>query len=316
MLPNTFIAGAQKSGTTALCHLIGRHPEVVLSNPKEPAFFSRQRNLSAVQLYEQCFETRTGVTPRAIVDGSTAYMVDPSAAARIRSVLGHDIRFIFCLRDPAERMTSAYWHQAKKGHDLRPLKDVFSFESGTLEDVVREEESRLRAAIEVGIVKTSDYADRFDDPLWNFRYLRNSLYTSDLTRFFENFGRDRVKVILFEEMIDNTVALRTSLASFLDLDPAAFPDSLGVHNPTFLARAPSLLRTLRRLPGRRILRRLPAYEAMSRILLYRRPPGIAPELEAGLRLLVAPEVARLKAMLDRESSVLWNYGVPEASRVA
>jgi hypothetical protein len=316
MLPNTFIAGAQKSGTTALCYLIARHPEVVLSNPKEPAFFSLQRNLSAMQLYERCFEPRAGVTPRAIVDGSTAYMVDPSAAARIRFVLGQDIRFIFCLRDPALRMISAYWHQAKKGHDLRPLKDVFSFESGTLEDTVKEEESRLRAAIGTGLVDTSDYDDRFDDPLWNFRYLRNSLYTSDLSRFFDTFGRDRVKVILFEELIGNEVELRGSLASFLDLDPAAFPDTLGVHNPTLLARAPSLLRTLRRLPGRRILRYLPAYEAMSRILLYRRPPGTATELESRLRLLVAPEVVRLGAMLGRDSLRLWNYGLPEASRVA
>ena len=124
MLPNAFIAGAQKSGTTTLCHLISSHPDVVLSDPKEPAFFSRESDASALRAYEQCFQSRNGVTPRTIVDGSTAYMVDPFAATRIRSVLGENVRFIFCLRDPTERMISAYWHQAKKGQDLRSLSEV------------------------------------------------------------------------------------------------------------------------------------------------------------------------------------------------
>lgn len=307
MLPNAFIAGAQKSGTTTLCYLINRHPEVVLSNPKEPAFFSRESNLSAIQTYERCFQPRNGVTPRAIVDGSTAYMVDPLAAARIRSVLGLDVRFVFCLRDPAERMISAYWHQAKKGHDLRPLGEVFSFASDSLEEAVIEEENHLRAAIGDGLVKASAYVDRFDDPLWNFRYLRNSLYASDLERFFENFGRERVKVIFFEDLISDLAAMHTSLAIFLDLDPAAFPKvNDSSRNPTLLARAPALSRALRRLPGRRIVRRLPGYEQLHRLLLYRRPPPAAPQLKDRLRLLVAPEVVRLQIMLNRGLLTLWS----------
>jgi Sulfotransferase domain len=307
MLPNAFIAGAQKSGTTTLCYLINRHPEVVLSNPKEPAFFSRESNLSAVQTYERCFQPRKDVTPRAIVDGSTAYMVDPLAATRIRSLLGVDVRFVFCLRDPVERMISAYWHQAKKGQDLRPLGEVFSFASDSLEEAVIEEENRLRAAIGDGFVTASAYVDRFDDPLLNFRYLRNSLYASDLGRFFENFGRERVKVIFFEDLISDLAAMRTSLAIFLDLDPAAFPNVRdSSRNPTLLARAPALLRALRRLPGRRIMRRLPGYGKLHRLLLYRRPPPTVPQLKERLHLLVTPEVERLQVMLNRELRTLWS----------
>lgn len=307
VLPNVFIAGAQKSGTTTLCHLINHHPEVVLSNPKEPAFFSRESNLSAIHTYERCFQPRNGVTPRAIVDGSTAYMVDPFAAPRIRSILGEDLRFIFCLRDPTERMISAYWHQAKKRQDLRSLDQVFSFTSDSLEEAVIEEENRLRTAIASGLVKASAYLGRFDDPLWNFRYLRNSLYASDLDRFFENFGRKRVKVIFFEDLISDLATMRASLANFLDLDPAAFPKVLDQRNPTLLARAPALSRALRRLPGRRIMRRLPGYQRLHRLLLYRRPPCTTPFLKDRLRLLVAPEVVRLQVMLNRGLLTLWNH---------
>jgi len=307
MLPNTFIAGAQKSGTTTLCRLMDRHPEVVLSNPKEPAFFSRESNISAIDSYERCFQPRNGVTPRVIVDGSTAYMVDPSAAPRMRSILGGDLRFIFCLRDPTERMISAYWHQAKKGQDLRSLDQVFSFRSNSLEEAMIDEENRLRSAIDSGLIKTSAYLGRFDDPLWNFRYLRNSLYASDLDRFFKNFGRKRVKVIFFEDLIGDLATMLASLAIFLDIDPAAFPNLLDQRNPTLLARAPALSLALRRLPGRRIMRRLPGYQRLHRLLLYRRPPSTTPQLKDQLRLLVAPEVVRLQDMLNRGLLTLWSY---------
>jgi hypothetical protein len=307
MLPNVFIAGAQKSGTTTLCSLMNGHPEVVLSNPKEPSFFSRESNLSAIETYAQCFQPKNGVKPRAIVDGSNAYMVDPLAAPRIRSCLGQDLHFIFCLRDPTERMISAYWHQAKKSQDLRPLDEVFSFANDSLEGSVIEEDKRLRRAIDDGLVKALAYANRFDDPLWNFRYLRNSLYATDLERFFDIFGRAQVKVILFEDLISDLVTTRASLAIFLGLDPADFPTVLDLRNPTLLARAPVLSRAMRRLPGRGVMRRLPAYERLRRILLYRRPPPTAPRLKSQLRLLVAPEIMRLQVMLDREPLTPWGY---------
>jgi len=38
-LPNFFILGPAKSGTTALYYLLKKHPQVHLSTPKEPYFF-------------------------------------------------------------------------------------------------------------------------------------------------------------------------------------------------------------------------------------------------------------------------------------
>src|SRR5262245_23768242 len=117
MLPNTFIAGAQKSGTTSLCYALGEHPQAVVSTPKEPAFFSRATDFGALEDYQSCFQAKDGTEPLAIIDGSNAYMVDPSAPGRMREMLGRDLRFIFSLREPAARAVSGYWHQAKKGRE-------------------------------------------------------------------------------------------------------------------------------------------------------------------------------------------------------
>jgi hypothetical protein len=116
--------------------------------------------------------------------------------SRIRELLGVDLRFVFCLREPAARAISGYWHQAKKGRERRSLTEVLSFSGETLSEALREEQERLEGAVREGVVDLTDLAQHFDDPLWNFRYLRNSLYAGDIERFAANFGADRTKVIL------------------------------------------------------------------------------------------------------------------------
>src|SRR5260221_5784055 len=87
ILPNTILAGAQKSGTTTLCRFIDAHPHCRVSEPKEPNFFSRAANLPRVEAYGRYFQTATPAH-RVLVDGTTTYMADPAIAPRIREVLG------------------------------------------------------------------------------------------------------------------------------------------------------------------------------------------------------------------------------------
>jgi hypothetical protein len=307
VLPNTFIAGAQKSGTTTLCSLLSCHPQVVVSEPKEPIFFSKAANLARPETYEACFRRRPNSEPRAVIDGSNAYMSDPAVAPRIREMLGKELRFIFCLRDPVWRMISGYWHQAKKGQDRRSLADALYVDSNSLDEAVKEEEDRLHRAAGLGLISVETYADRYDDPLWNFRYLRNSLYAADLQRFQETFGSTRIMVLLFEDVIIDPLLTMSKLSEFLKLDPAGFPDSLDLHcNQTRLPRLPGLLKTWRRLPAIGLLRRVPGYALASQALFYGRPASTPPEFTSRWRRLLAPEVARLQTMLDRHLIPLWS----------
>ena len=41
-MPNLFVVGAAKAGTTALYDYLAQHPQVFLSRVKEPMFFSRE----------------------------------------------------------------------------------------------------------------------------------------------------------------------------------------------------------------------------------------------------------------------------------
>jgi hypothetical protein len=316
MLPNVFVAGAQKSGTTTLCALLDLHPNVVLSSPKEPVFFSRSANLTHRERYEACFHRKDGATPQAIIDGSNAYMADAQAVVRIKKTLGDELRFVFCLREPAARAISGYWHQAKKGRDRRSLADALCFDSATAQEAEQEEESRLRRAVARGLVDLSDSIPRFDDPLWHFRYFRGSFYLTDLERFIAAFGEARVKMILTDDLVVDARSALTEIAHFLGLNPAGFPDDLTVHrNPTLLERASGLQRIARKLPGRRLLHSLPGYAVMRQKLLFREPPGADPQTLDRLRGLLQREVERLQVLLNRNLLGLWGYGQPE-TRVA
>jgi hypothetical protein len=278
-----------------------------VSEPKEPVFFSKAANLAKLEIYEACFRKKPGAEPRVVIDGSNAYMSDPDAASRIRDTLGTDLRFIFSLRDPVSRMVSAYWHQAKKGQDRRSPVGALCIESNSLDEALREEEERLRRAVVRGLISVEVYAHRYDDPLWNFRYLRNSLYAADLRRFQDTFGAARIMVVLFEDVVEKPLPTLRKLAKFLDLDPGAFPTGLDLHlNPTRLPRAQGLLATMRRLPGIASLRRVPGYALVSHTFFYRRPDSIPAALTVRWRKLFAPEMAHLKTMLGRDLISLWS----------
>ncbi len=43
-MPNFFIVGAQKAGTTSLYHYLNQHPQIYMSPIKEPFFFDHEMN--------------------------------------------------------------------------------------------------------------------------------------------------------------------------------------------------------------------------------------------------------------------------------
>lgn len=117
---NAFLIGAQKSGTTWLASLLEQSPDICVSDPKEPQFFTRQFE-KGEDFYRACF-ARPDAPVR--LDASTTYsflrpahaMNDPDAPGLLDPVpqriaeWAPDARFIYVLRDPVGRAASAYRH--------------------------------------------------------------------------------------------------------------------------------------------------------------------------------------------------------------
>ena len=230
-VPNLIVAGAQKSGTTSLCAALEQHPDCYLSNPKEPNFFSRAVNEQRLASFSSCFRGVPG-DARVVVDGTTTYMADPAIAERIYRMLGPDTKFIFALRSPRKRAYSGFLHMLKRGHERRTAQDVFLSLPDDPVAAVQAERDNVDAAAAARQLISRPYVRQYDDVLWNFRYLTNSLFAAQIEPFERLFGQDNMLIILFEDMVADFMFQRARIAQFLDIPELGLPQTLPRENQT------------------------------------------------------------------------------------
>ncbi len=207
-LPDFLIAGAPKAGSTALHAALVQHPQLFLSNPKEPKFFltdgrppppatqrgpgdahSAQEWIWQRDRYERLFDA---APPGALRGESTPfYLWDTAAHARIAAAVP-DVKLIAVIRDPVDRAYSNWTHLWADG--LEPVGDFLT--ACNLEDE--------RAA--------AGWA-----PFW--RYLGLGRYGEQFASLFSHVDRERVCVVRYRELIDAPGRTLDGIASFLGVEP-------------------------------------------------------------------------------------------------
>jgi hypothetical protein len=218
-MPNFFIIGAQKAGTTSLYHYLNQHPQVYMSPIKEPFFFDHEidSNGKVVQQhfrghnqaprfanleeYRALFRGANGET--AIGEASPLYIYAPGTPERIKRYVP-EARSIALLRNPADRAYSAFLHAVRIG--VEPCTDFVQ--------ALRREDERVRNG-------------------WHyiFHYRNRGLYFAQLKRYFEAFGRERIGVWLYEDLRDDPASVARSVFRFLGVDDAFTSDTSSKHNP-------------------------------------------------------------------------------------
>lgn len=264
----TFLGlGAQKCATSWIHKVLEDHPQVFVSEPKELDFFTHHFN-RGYTWYEHHFEGEG--TAKAIGEISPSYWCDPLAPERVHRYRD-DIRLIVALRDPIARAFSNHLHEIRKGfyHGENLL-----FESG------------LKS---------------------NPMYVFQSRYGTHLARWLEVFPRDRILILVQEEIeTDPTTACRR-LYSFIGVDPEHRSEFLFRRSHESVgARHPGLFRVWRLIGdyARRrgldrwveTLKALPpvaAAMAANRRDLKAEVPRMRPETEQALQREFAPELVAL-----------------------
>ena len=183
--PNLFIIGAMKSGTTSLHEYLDTHPQIAMSETKEPGYFVEELSLANGEAwYLGLFKQDERFPYRG--ESSTHYTKLPvyrGVADRLHR-FNPDARLIYIMRDPFERLVSHYWHNVRDvvhGGELRPL---------------------LKAVKE-----------RPD-------YLAFSDYAMQLAPYLDRFGRQALYTLTFEALIDNPQREFDRLCGWLGLPPA------------------------------------------------------------------------------------------------
>ena len=307
--PNFFIIGAPKCGTTALSEYLRTHPQIFMTEPKEPNFFNRDLDYynlgdpDSLDGYLQLYaDAREKETIRG--EASVWYLLSKAAAKRIHTY-APEARLVAMVRDPVEVAHSLH-AQLLYTHD----EDEPDFETAW-------QRQAERAAGRM-IPKTCR------QPAF-LQYGEVASVTSQLERFLEVFSREQLKIIVFDDFKSDTRSVYRSVLAHLGAEDDGRTDfspvnESKVHRRAWLARltqrpprilfAPwmSAKRALG-LSDARLLARLRAANVEQR----RREP-IRPEFEADLRRYFADEVERLGQLLKRDLSSWTRDRVQPATR--
>lgn len=210
-LPNFFLIGAGKAGTTALYEYLTQHPQIYMSKVKEPNFFAfmdekvnfsgpgedRAINKTSIANWDDYLALFKNVTQeKAIGEASHWYLYSEKVADRIKKYIPQ-AKLIAILRDPVKRAYSDYMHFVREN---RETCDNFL-------DAIQEENNRINNN-------------------WGFgHYIKRGLYYDQVKRYLDTFDPSQIKIYLNEDLQADPQMLLSDIFEFLEIDNTFKPDT-------------------------------------------------------------------------------------------
>jgi hypothetical protein len=194
------IAGVPKAGTGSLFAYLAQHPEICGSDLKETGYFNHynpQRHtgpIPPIETYARHFSHWSGERYALEATPTYSYGGRPVIEA-IRTVLGKP-KIIISLRDPADRLWSAYTFQRSVGNNVR---------IGSFEQYVATVEQRHRDGIQ-------------PVPRDGLHGLRIGFYADYLGGWFDEFGDD-LRIVFLEKLRRDPRTEVAALFRWLEIDP-------------------------------------------------------------------------------------------------
>ncbi len=229
--PDFLIIGAAKSGTTALFHYLGQHPQIYTCPVREPNFFALehatinftgpgdaetigQNSVTERLAYNNLFDqAKPGQVAGEV---SPLYLYQPETAQRIKDYVP-DAKLIAVLRQPVDRAYASFLHLRR---DRRESETSFR-------DALKAEQERIAAGWE---------------HLWHYQGMGN--YASQLRRYYASFSRNQIKVILYDDFLHYPKQVLESCFKFLEVDTEFQPDTSRRPNQSGIPRSYLLQKVL------------------------------------------------------------------------
>ncbi len=297
-IPNFFLVGGAKCGTTALNQYLSTHSDIFVSNKEMhyfgtdlkfgPQFYRRDR-----KSYLAEFEGWNG--QECVGETSVWYLYSKQAAAEIKA-FNPEARIIIMLREPTATLYSLYHQFRCDGNEHLP----------TFEAALAAEADRCAGR---GIARQAYFPP-------GLIYRSIPRYTEQVKRFFDAFGRERVHVIIYDDFAADTSGMYLKTLEFLGVCPSRVSPQVdfGVVNGNQTVKSQALRSIIQDPLVRGTLialrSRLPKplfamiQKAGLQISAFNvradKRPAFAPELQRSLRREFAPEIERLSDLLGRD----------------
>ena len=274
-LPRFVVCGVPRCGTTSLYRYLEQHPQVDVGRLKESNFLSwpgpevAGRAMPWVKFPVTSFEEYQrlfrGPAGAVPVDVSPSCFHSPASIERIRTFVP-DAGLLVLLRDPVARAYSAYLNRLRKRYETRDPEEVLV------------------------------PGDRAVD---------NGFYAGRLEAFLDAFGRERLRVWLFDDLSRQPGPTMAEILGHLGVDPTVPLDLGTAHNRRTVHRTPRQQRLVPRPDhGWRLARKVPRplWRAASRVwdLTQTAPPPLPEAVERRLRELYADDVRRVGELIGRD----------------
>jgi len=189
--PNLFVPGAAKSGTTSLHNLLNQHPEICMSSVKEPGYWKNEKFKDFKNIEKENYLNLFMKSKHKIFgESTTAYMYYDTFINNINSNYKVSPKFIFILRNPIDRFNSHFWWIKGLGLEKSNFQEALS----------KDQNNEFKAY---------NYYPKY--------YFQFGLYAKWLKRFYNCFDRSNIKIITFEDLINNQLKTANSCFEFLGL---------------------------------------------------------------------------------------------------
>jgi hypothetical protein len=308
-LPDFFIVGAPKSGTTALYTMLRRHPQIYMPDGKEPWFFAPELHertpprpegtASTLEEYRALF-VAAGEAQR-VGEASAQYLWSRTAAQRIAEVRP-DARIIAILREPASFLRSLH------------LQYVESY-------VETEADFRTALLLE-GPRREGRQIPQYTYWPQALMYSDQVCYVEQLRRYHDAFPREQVLVLIYDDFRRDNDAVVRRVLQFLEVDDSVQIEATEA-NATVRVRSQRVHHLVHALSVGRgpishtvkagLKAAMPAgfrrrlRDATQQRLVYAQPYPPDEELMAELRRRYKPGVIALSEYLGRDLVRLWGY---------
>jgi hypothetical protein len=305
-VPDFFIVGHQKCGTTALYEMLRPHPQVFLPEVKEPRFFVPEllrpdRKLSTLEGYLALF---TDARPdQRVGEASPQYIRSPTTARAIAE-MQPAAKIVVILREPASFLRSFHLQMVQSG--IEPQRDF-------RKAVALEPARRAGRRIPRGC--------RSVEPLLYSQHVR---YAEQLARFSAVFPPEQMLVLIYDDFRRDNVSVVRTILRFLELDDAlpvqtVETEPLNAIRSQMLRRLTDAARGARLNPaqagrlGRAVNSITPGWARSERVrerwrrLVYKTPVPPEEGFMLELRRRFKPEVVALSDYLGRDLVHEWGY---------
>jgi len=308
MMPNFFIVGAARSGTTSLDRYLSQHPEIYITPKKETHFFAdghfpscfkgsgdERLNRRLIRDEEQYTQLFAGVTEKkAVGESSVFYLCYPATAKRIAQTLP-EAKIIILLREPVARTYSSYTFLFRDG------RETLGFEEGLSWEKERKEQGF--------------------EPMWWYKEL--SSYYTQVKQYIDEFGEEQVKILLYEELYANPDRVLRDVFAFLGVKEDVSIDTSIRYNLSGVPKSRKLYNLLDHFIDKpspfekRIKSLVPLHLRIawaSKIIgMFTRSVPIDPQMKEQLKTYFAEDVGKLEDLLHRNLSG-WHFQKPNLAQ--